>query len=124
VENDPTVLALLDQIGQVLRPEGRVTAQQCVGNDTHGPHVYGLPVSLFEHDLRGGVAKRACHGGEDFVFRIKHFGDAKVGEHEGRVRVFGEVEEVLGFQVWRTSAGVLTRFRQLSPLWTTLLWWR
>jgi len=101
MENDSAILALFDQIGQVLGPEGRVSAQQCVCNDAHGPHVHGLAVPLFEHDFGRGISKGARHGGENLVLGVKHLGNAKVGEHERRVGVLGEVEEVLRLEIWR-----------------------
>ena len=117
MEDDPAVLALFNQIGQVLRSEGRVTAKECVRDDAHGPHVYGLAVSLLEHDLRCGVAKRARHGGEDFVLRVEHLGDTKIGEHKGGVRVLGEVEKVLGFEICPKSTYVAqTNIMPVLPL--------
>ena len=91
MEDDSAVLGLFDQIGQVLAAEGRVTAEKSVGDDTEGPHVDGLAMSLLEHDLRCCVAKRASHGFENAVGAVEMLGDSKVGEYKSRVVGLGEV---------------------------------
>lgn len=57
MENDTAVLALLNQIGQVLGPERGVTAQKGVGDDAHGPHINRLPVTFLKHDFRCSITK-------------------------------------------------------------------
>ena len=97
VEDDAPGAALLDQVGEVLRPKGRVPAQQGVGDHAERPHVDRLPVAALEHDFWGGVAKGAGHRGEDFVGGVKHLGDAEVGEDQFGMGVTGQVEKVLRF---------------------------
>ena len=89
VEDDAAGTALLDQVGQVLRPEGRVPAQQGVGDHAEGPHVDRLPVAALEHHFWGGVAEGAGHRGEDFVGGFEHFGDAEVGKDQLGMGVAG-----------------------------------
>ena len=100
VEDDRAVGAFLDEILQCLGTEGRVAAEQRVGDDAQGPHVDGLAVAALQHDLGGGVAEGAGHGGEDLVLAVEHLGDAKVGEDQVGVVVLCQVEQVLGLEVW------------------------
>lgn len=92
--------ALVDEILEVLGPEWRVTAQEGVGDDTQGPHIHRLAVALLEHDLGGGIPERASHGGENLVLGAEHLCDAKIGEDEVGIGLFGEVEQVLRFEIW------------------------
>jgi hypothetical protein len=80
MEDDSAVLGLFNQVGQVLAAERRVTTEKSVGNDTEGPHVDRLAMSLFEHDLGCCVAKRPSHGLENAVGAVEMLGDSKVGE--------------------------------------------
>lgn len=129
MEDDGGVGALLDEVLQRLGAEGRVAAEKRVGDDAQGPHVHGLAVAALQHDLGGGVAEGAGHGGEDLVLAVEHLGDAKVGEDQVGVVVLCQVEQVLGLEVWGVSGLVGARLREGdrwgdAPLWTTLFWWR
>ena len=46
---------LCEQVGVVLVVEGRVPAEQDVGDDADAPDVDGLPVRLLGEDLGGNV---------------------------------------------------------------------
>jgi hypothetical protein len=99
VEDHRGAVAFLQEVGEVLAPERRVAAEQGVRNDTHGPHVDRLAVALAVHDLGGSVAERARHGLQGLLLASQRLGNTKVGEDEVRVGVFGDVDEVLGFQI-------------------------
>ncbi len=67
-------------------------------------------MALLEHHLGRRVAERARHGGEDFVLGAEGFGDAEVGQDQVGLLCLGEVQEVLGLEVWwgldgRSGAG-------------------
>ena len=102
MEDDLGTATLFDQILQVLTAEWRISAEEGVGDDSQGPHVDRLSVALLEHDFWGGVAEGTGHGGEDFIFGVKHLGDTEVGEHEVRLWVGGEVEEILWLEIYET----------------------
>jgi hypothetical protein len=91
VEDDSAVLGLFNQVGQVLAAERRVTTEKSVGDDTEGPHVDRLAMSLLEHDLGCCVAKGAGHGFENAVGAVEMLGDSKIGEYESRVVGLGQV---------------------------------
>lgn len=91
--------AFLEQIPEILASEWRVAAEQSVRNDTHGPHVDWLAVSLAVHDLGGGVPKRASHGLEGLLFTIERLGNTKVRHHEVGIVVCCDVEQVLGLEI-------------------------
>ena len=116
MEDDGGVGALLNEVLQRLGAEGRVAAEQRVGDDAQGPHVNGLAVAALQHDLGGGVAERASHGGEDLVLAVEHLGDAKVGEDQVGVVFLCQVEQVLGLEVWWVSGLVGARYRGGGPL--------
>lgn len=99
VEDDLSASALFNQIGQVLGTEGRVSAKQGVGDNTEGPHVDGLAVTLLKHNLWGGVAEGARHAGQNLAGAIQHLGNTEICEDQRRMGVGTEVEKVFGFQV-------------------------
>jgi hypothetical protein len=101
VEDDLGVGALLDQVLQILGPEGGVSAEKGVGDHAEGPHVDGLTVAALEHHFWGGIAEGTGHGGQNFVFRVEHLCNTKVGEDEVRVGVCAAVKEVLRLEIWR-----------------------
>jgi hypothetical protein len=92
VEDDTTVLAFLNQICEVLRPEGGVTAEQCVGDDSHRPHVDRLAMSLLHHDFWCCISEGASHGSQHLVLRVQHLRDTEVSQHKGGVSFASEVE--------------------------------
>lgn len=98
VEDDSAATGLLNQVGQVLRPEWRVTAEKSVGDNAHGPHVDGLSVALLKHNLRRSITKRPSHARENLGGVFQHFCDTKVCQHQGRL-TRSEIKEVFGFQV-------------------------
>lgn len=100
VEDNTAVLALLNQVCKVLGPEWRVTTEQCVGDDSHGPHVDRLAVALLQHNLRRCVTKRTSHGGQHLVLRVEHLGDTEVSQHKGRIRFASDIEQVLGLEIY------------------------
>lgn len=99
VENDSALRALGQQVLQVFTAEGRVAAQQRVGDDAHGPHVDGLAVALAVHNFRGGVAKRAGHGVERLFFAIEGLGDTKIGQNQIRRGLLSDIQKVFGLKV-------------------------
>lgn len=99
MKDDLCTRALLDQILKVFGAEWAIAAEKGVGYDAQGPHVDWLAVTLLEHDLWGGVAEGASHGGKDFILCIEHLRDAEVGEDKVGVRVGSEVEEVLRLEI-------------------------
>ena len=100
MEDDTTILAFLDQICEVFRPEWRVTAKQCVGDDSHGPHVNRLAMSLLQHNFRCRVTKGASHSSQHLVLRVKHLGDTKVSQYERRVGFACKVEQIFGLEIF------------------------
>jgi hypothetical protein len=99
VEDDLGVAALVDEVLEILGAEGRVSAEERVGDDAEGPHVDRLSVALLQHHFGRRISKGAGHGGENLVLGVQHLGDAKVGEDEIRVGGLGEIEQVLGFEI-------------------------
>jgi hypothetical protein len=57
VEHHAAGAALVDEVLEVLGAEGRVAAEQGVGDDAERPHVDRLAVALLEHHLGGRVAE-------------------------------------------------------------------
>jgi hypothetical protein len=100
VENDRAIGAFSDQVLKVFASEGRVAAEQGVGDDTHGPHINGLAVTLLAHHFGGGIAKRACHSLEGLALAIEHLGDAEISKDEIGVGVLAQVEQVLGLEIY------------------------
>lgn len=99
VEDHLGVAAFVDEVLEVLRPERRVTAEKGVCDDTHGPHIDGLAMTLLQHDFGGGVAEGASHCREDFVLAVEHLSNAEIGKNEIGLNVPGQVKQVLRFQV-------------------------
>ena len=102
MEDNSAVLGLLNKVGQVLAAEGRVTAEESVGDDTERPHVDGLAMSFLEHDFGCCVTEGSSHGLEHTIGAVEMFGNAEVCEHESRVVGLGKVQEVLGLQIWKS----------------------
>jgi hypothetical protein len=105
MENDSAVAALLNEIGQALAAEWRVSTEQGVGDNTERPHIHSLSVSFLKHDLRRSISERTRHGVEHGIPGIEHLCDTEIREHQGRIGIGSEVEKVLGLQVcdWRLS---------------------
>ena len=57
MENDSGIAAFIDEILEILASERRISAEESVGNDSKGPHVYWLSMTLLQHDLWGCVSK-------------------------------------------------------------------
>lgn len=100
VEDNATPCALVKKILQVLASEGRVAAEQGVGDDTHRPHVYGLSVALLGHHFGCRITKRSSHGLECFVLAIQRLGNTKIGQYEIRVIVRSNIDKVLRLQIY------------------------
>ena len=81
MEHDLAALAFVNQLPQVLGPERRVSAQESIGNDAHGPHVDRLAMTLALHDFGGSVAERARHSRQNFGAVAEGLGNTKVGQH-------------------------------------------
>jgi hypothetical protein len=86
VEDDSSVGAFFDEVLEVLATERRVSTEKSIGNHTKGPHVDWFAVAFLKHDLGCSITKGTGHCCENFVFRVKHFGDSKIGENEVGVR--------------------------------------
>ena len=83
MEDDAAVLALFDEIGQVLGAEGRV-AHSSVYVMTPMDHMStGLPWALLEHHLGCGVAEGASHGRQHLVLRVEHLAMPKSASTSG-----------------------------------------
>lgn len=91
MEDNSAVGALVQQLPEVLTAERGVTAQQSIRDDAHGPHVYGLSVSLPVHDLGGCVPKRAGHCLKRLFLGVQCLGDTEIGEDEVGAGVLGDV---------------------------------
>lgn len=80
--------------------EGRVAAQQEVGDDADGPDVDGLAVPGFLEDLRRHVARRAagCRQHVELLF-VHDAAEAEVGDQQVGVVFWRAEEEVFGFEV-------------------------
>ena len=48
-------------------PEGEVTGQQNIGDDTKGPYITLVVVALSVNDLGGNIVRRPKHGLEDLM---------------------------------------------------------
>jgi len=125
MEDNATVLALLNQVCEVLGSEGRVTAEESVGDDTHGPHIDGLAVALLQHDLRRRISEGASHGGQHLVLGVEHLSDTEISQHKGGVGFACEVKKVLGLEICVNVSEKSRMDRTKAvPLWTQLCWWR
>lgn len=113
MEYNTPILALLDQVCQTLAAERRVTTEQSVGNDTHGPHVHRLAVSALQHHLGSGIAEGASHGCELLVGGVEHLRDTEISEHKGRILGGCNVEKILRLEVY---AVVRTRARNFHNI--------
>ena len=99
MEHHAAGAALVDEVLEVLGAEGRVAAEQGVGDDAERPHVDRLAVALLEHHLGRRVAEGPGHGRKHLVLGAERLCNAEIRQHQVRVEVLGEVEEVLGFEV-------------------------
>lgn len=100
MEDDAACSAFFDKVGQVLGSEGGVATQEGIGDDTERPHIDGLAVTLLKHDLGSSISKGAGHTGQYLGGAVQHFRDTEVCQDQLRVGGTGEVQEVLGFQVF------------------------
>jgi hypothetical protein len=125
MEDNATILALFNQICEVLGSERRVTAEKSVGDDTHGPHVDGLAVAFLQHNLRRRISEGASHGGQHLVLGVEHLSDTEIGQHKGGVGFACEVKKVLRLEICeQVSAKSRAGRTKAVPLWTQLCWWR
>jgi hypothetical protein len=86
VEDHSCIGAFFDKVLEVLTAEGRVSTEESVGDYTKRPHIYSFAVAFLQHNFGCCVAKGASHGCENFVFRVKHFGNSKISQDKIRVR--------------------------------------
>jgi hypothetical protein len=100
VEDDSSIGALFDEVLEILATERRVSTEKGICYNTEGPHIHWLAVAFLEHYLGRCIAKRPGHGCENFVFRVEHFGNAKISENEIRMRIRGQVQKILGFEIF------------------------
>lgn len=99
VEHNAAPCALIKKILQVLASEGRVAAEQGVGNDAHRPHVHGLSVAFLGHHFGGCITKRSSHGLQCLVLAIQRLGNTKVSQYEIRIVVRSNIDKVLWLQI-------------------------
>jgi hypothetical protein len=127
VEDDTARPALLDQVGQVLGAEGRITTQEGVGNNAERPHVDSLAVALFKHDFGRSVTERACHASKLFRGAFQHLCDTEIRQDQLGVGGACEVEEVFRLQIFgcisKLAEGLSNGWRN-EPRWTMFFLWR
>lgn len=92
-------LAFSDQFLEVLASERRIAAEKCVSDNTQGPHVNGLAMTLFLHHLRRSIAERTRHCFQSIVLAIKGLGNTEVGQDKIRVIFRGHVNKVFRLQI-------------------------
>eukprot|EP01136_Pigoraptor_vietnamica_P018181 Opistho-1_new@64398 len=89
---------LLEKHGVVVVVKRGITAQQNVRNHADGPEIDGLAVTLLPENLGGDIVGRAA-GRLKAEVVVDEFGEAKVGDHDVRVRLLRPEEKVLGLEV-------------------------
>ena len=80
-----TLQNLSKEVCIVLVVEGRVSAEQDVGDHSDAPHVHRLAVRLLGEHLGRHVARRAARRGHHA--RLLHLGQPEVADHDLAVRV-------------------------------------
>lgn len=99
VEDNRVLSALPDKVLEVLTAERRVTTEQSVSDNTHGPHIHRLSMTFLAHHLGGSITERASHGLERLALSVEHLGNTEVGQDKVRIGIFAEVKEVLGLEI-------------------------
>jgi hypothetical protein len=87
VEDNSSIGAFFNEVLEVLATERRISTEKSIRDHAEGPHIHRFSVTFLEHDFRCCIAKRTGHGGENFVFRVEHFGNSKISENEIRVSI-------------------------------------
>eukprot|EP00128_Syssomonas_multiformis_P016256 Colp12_sorted_trinity150504_noHs@31775 len=89
---------LLEKNSIVLIVEGRIPAQQNIGNHTNRPHVDGLAVTLLTKNLRCNIVGCTTSCVQDMLV-VHELGETKVGNHHIRGLVLSSKQNVLGLQI-------------------------
>lgn len=82
-----------------LSPEGRVSAEKCVGNDTNTPDIDRLAMSNLLQDLGGNISGGSAGSHEDIVSTSKDLAQTKVRDHETSIIGLVHEEQVLRLEI-------------------------